>query len=81
MINGTPGCFCHGSNQPDVRFDESGPARATHFTRERREADLQRDTTIAGYGWQTLRVGRHGIGTAQLEWQVRAILGTRTRAA
>jgi len=54
---------------------------AVHFTRPRREADLQRDATIAGHGWQTLRFGRDAIGTAQLAWQVRSILSTRTRAA
>ena len=54
---------------------------AVHFTRRRREADLERDTTLAGHGWQTLRFGRDAVGTAQLAWQVRTILATRTRAA
>jgi very-short-patch-repair endonuclease len=52
-----------------------------HFTRRRREADLQRDVTLAGHGWQTLRFGRDAIGTAQLTSQVRSILATRPRAA
>lgn len=63
---------------PRVAIEYDG---ATHFTRQRREADLQRDTTLAGYGWQTLRVGRHDIGTAQLPWQVRTILEERRRVA
>lgn len=54
---------------------------AVHFTRQRREADLQRDTTIAGHGWQTLRFGRDAVGTAQFTWQVRSILAARSRAA
>ena len=69
----------------DLAYPESKLAieydGAVHFSRRRREADLQRDTTVAGHGWQTLRFGRDTIGTAQLVWQVRSILAYRPRAA
>jgi hypothetical protein len=69
----------------DLAYPEAKPAiaydGAPHFTRRRREADLQRDTTLAGYGWQTVRLGRSAIGTAQLVGQVRSIYAARGRAA
>lgn len=54
---------------------------AVHFTRQRREADLQRDATLAGYGWLTLRFGRDDLGTAQLAWKVRSALAARPHVA
>lgn len=52
-----------------------------HFTRQRRELDLQRDGILAGYGWQTLRFDRHTVATPQTAWRVRSVLAARALVA
>ncbi|MBV9313904.1 MAG: DUF559 domain-containing protein [Pseudonocardia sp.] len=52
---------------------------SVHYTRRRGERDRQRDAMLAGYGWETLRLGRDDIGAAQTVWRVRNILATRSR--
>ncbi len=54
---------------------------ADHFTRNRRERDAQRDTTLAAMGWVTLRFGHDQIGAAQTVDLVHRTLLERTTAA
>lgn len=56
----------------DIEYDG-----ALHYTRRRGELDKQRDARLAGYGWQTLRVGRDEVGAAQTRQRVRDILAHR----
>jgi very-short-patch-repair endonuclease len=56
---------------------------STHFDRRRVELDHERDTALAGYGWQTQRVNRTGMGPALLQTvtQVHRLLVLRAPAS
>ena len=60
-----------------VEYDGS-----THFNRRRAELDAERDTLLAGHGWQTQRVNRTGMGLALLQTvtQVHRLLVPRAPA-
>jgi len=60
-----------------VEYDGS-----THFDRRRAELDHERDTQLAGHGWQTQRVNRTGMGLALLQTvtQVHRLLVLRAPA-
>lgn len=50
---------------------------AHHFTRRGGERDRERDAELAGYGWQTLRVGRDQVCAADTVRRVHDILAAR----
>lgn len=60
-----------------VEYDGS-----THYNRRRAELDHDRDTQLAGQGWQTVRVNRTGMGIALLQTvsQVHRLLVQRAPA-
>ncbi len=53
---------------------------AEHYTRQRGEADRQRDAELASHGWLTLRIGSQRLDAAGTIRQVRDLLAARTRA-